>query len=68
MDQYQRANAVHKVEGYYLRIHPTTSAQAEFVKAQAECLRQLREQVAHVQSLSFEQFAQTLKIKTGNPR
>jgi hypothetical protein len=30
MDQYQRANAVEKVDGYYLRIHPTMTPQAEF--------------------------------------
>ena len=65
MDQYQRANAVEKVDGYFLQIHPTTTSQAEFLKAKAECLHQLRTQIAHIDSLSFAQFAEAKKIKVG---
>lgn len=65
MDQYQRANAVHKVEGYYFRTHPTTKRQDEFEKAKAECLFQLRAQIAQIESLTFPQFAQELKWKIG---
>lgn len=63
MDQYQRANAIDKVDGYFLRIHPTTTAQAEFSKAKAECLRHLRAQIEHIEGLSFAQFAEAKKIK-----
>ena len=63
MDQYQKANAVEKVDGYLLRIHPTTTAQAEFCKAKAECLRHLRTQIENIDSLSFAQFAEAKKIK-----
>lgn len=63
MDQYQRANAVEKVDGYFLRIHPTMTAHAEFLKAQAECLRHLRAQIEHIEKLSFAQFAEAKKIK-----
>ena len=65
MDQYQRANAVEKIDGYYLRIRPATKPQDEFLKAQAECAKHLRDQLAHVESLTFAQFAAAKKIKVG---
>ena len=62
LNQYERANAVEKVDGYYLRICPTTTPQAEFLKAQAECAHHLRAQLAHVESLTFAQFSEVKKI------
>lgn len=63
MDQYQRANAVHRVGGYYVRILPTTTPQVAFLKAQAECARELQIELAQVERLTFEQFAEVRKSK-----
>lgn len=65
MNQYERANAVHKVEGYYFLAHPRTKPQDEFQKAKAECLFHLRAQITQIESLTFPQYAQELKWKVG---
>lgn len=56
MNQYERANAVHKVEGYDIRVTPNRSRQDEFEAAKVECLRHMRKHVEDVESLTFDQY------------
>jgi len=65
MDQYQLANAVEKVAGYYLpRASDVTDRHLRaFERAKAECTEHLAKQLENVQSLTFEQFCSAKKIK-----
>lgn len=56
MDQYQQMNAVEKIEGYLIP-RPGEEMPAAFERAKAECLRHLRDQVTHVESITVDQFA-----------
>lgn len=56
MDQYQKMNAIEKIEGYLLP-QPNETLPVAFERAKAECLTHLRAQIGHVESITAEQFA-----------
>jgi hypothetical protein len=65
MNQYERANAAHKIDGYLLRVDmPGRTIEQEFAKAQAECLVHLQAQLDHVRSLNLDQFTSVMKLKS----
>jgi hypothetical protein len=64
MNQYERKNAVSKVEGYDLRVIPNRARQAEFEAAKRECLVHLRAQLANVEALTFDQYIAERRERT----
>lgn len=59
--QYDIANAIHAIDGYFLpRPNEITPAKREaaFKRAKEEALAQLELRMAHIQSITFEQFTQ----------
>ncbi|MBR8157102.1 hypothetical protein KDX20_21960 [Burkholderia cenocepacia] len=59
MDRYKLENAREKVRGYYFpKPHEEALGKHEgaFDRAKAECLHHLREQIADIDQLTFEQF------------
>jgi hypothetical protein len=64
MNQYELENAARKVEGYDLRVKPNQSRDVEFAAAKQECLKHLRDQLAHVESLEFEQYLSVRKERS----
>lgn len=69
MNQYEGANAAHKIDGYLLRVvMPGQTIEQEFTKAQAECLVHLQAQLDHVRSLNLDQFTSVMKLKADLPK
>jgi len=64
MNQYERANAVHSVEGYDLRLMPRKPREVEFDDAKSACLRYMRDRIAHIEELTFEQYVADRKELT----
>lgn len=61
LSRYEKENAVMKIDGYFLMLHPTTKPLDEFERAKDECLLHLKRQINTIESLSFEEFAKAKK-------
>lgn len=55
MDRYQVENAVYKLDGYYL---PRTmeAPESSFQRARVDCLNALKNEIAFLEQLTYEQF------------
>lgn len=56
MDRYQRDNAAHKIDGYYVATMEKKNAQEVFYNARLQCAAQLRRDLADVEAMLFEEF------------
>lgn len=64
MNQYELSNAIRQIDGYDLRLkNPRPDRTVEFEQAKEECLQHLQSQLAHVESISFEQYMSERKEK-----
>jgi hypothetical protein len=58
MNQYERRNAADKVEGYYMPSARGEAPATVFGRAREECLTHLRRQLACVEALTHDEFAE----------
>lgn len=64
LTQYDTQNAVHAVDGYFIpRPNEITQAEREkaFARAKEEALANLELRMAHIQSLTYDQFTHERK-------
>lgn len=55
MTRYQIENACHRIDGYHLPKASQPPGDA-FAKAKAECLQQMRQDLADVEAITLDQF------------
>jgi len=65
VNEYERQNAVEKIDGYFLP-RPNEDAAAAFARAQVECLTHLRRQLAHVEAITLREFREVRRPNKPN--
>ena len=56
MNQFQEENAMKKIHGYFFITAGNKSAEQSFNEAKTECLKNLREQIRHIELIKFGKF------------
>lgn len=56
LNQSEQANARDKVFGYVVSRRPNETAEQEFERAKGECLKHLKNQIAQIDCMSFDDY------------
>lgn len=56
LGRYEQANARDKVHGYVVSRRPLETAEQEFDRAKAECLKNLKAQMDQIECMPFAEF------------
>lgn len=55
MDRHEKMNAIHLIEGYFIR-KPNEVAEQTFIKAKQECIDALKQTLKNVNMITFDDF------------